>query len=55
MKFLAPALLTLCLIAGPAAAFGPTVDLPILTYPDSAGTVSTQGCTPAQPDVTACK
>lgn len=55
MKLLTPALLALTLIAGPAAAFGPTIDLPVLTFPDAAGTVSSQGCVPNQPDVTPCK
>lgn len=48
MKYLAPALLILSLIGGPAAAFGPIVDLPTLTFPDSGSTLSTKGCTPAQ-------
>ncbi|MDA7429359.1 hypothetical protein PGB28_12880 [Primorskyibacter aestuariivivens] len=55
MHRLAPALIALSLIAGPAAAFGPTIDMPSLSFPDSSGNVSTQGCVATQPTTNPCE
>ena len=55
MQRLAPALIVLSLIAGPAAAFGPTLDMPSLTFPDASGTVSTQGCVATERTAEPCE
>ncbi|WP_425040597.1 hypothetical protein [Primorskyibacter sp. S187A] len=52
MKLLATALMTALVLAGPAAAFGPTMTLPVLEFPQDTGTLSTQGCSEV---VKACK
>ena len=44
MKHIPAALVALSLLAGPAAAFGPTVDMPTLSFPGENGTLSSQGC-----------
>lgn len=55
MSRLAPALVALSLIAGPAAAFGPTLDMPSLTFPEDTGTVSTQGCVATEAGSAPCE
>lgn len=54
MKTLTATAIALSILAAPALAYGPTTDIPVLTYPTDTATVSTQNCAASDAKLTKC-